>query len=238
MFEKMPHIKEEVYLGFLGRTIDIHWNYHALLMVGIWLVLVPLCITIIRYGKPRPTEFGLRRKVHVKHIEWWWFSVHKYGLWTAAILSLIGASVALVASGGFSGSVHAILGSLTVVMGLIQVTAGMLRGTHGGKYYNKADPDDPATWHGDHYSRTTRRRIFEAYHKTAGYFTLFCAVGAIGSGLMQYPMPTLAKVVFVLPFLFLAFWVVMEFLERRYDGYRAVHGYGLEHPYNKEREFL
>ena len=27
MFEKMPHIKEEVYLEFLGRTIDIHWNY-------------------------------------------------------------------------------------------------------------------------------------------------------------------------------------------------------------------
>jgi hypothetical protein len=51
-------------------------------------------------------------------------------------------------------------------------------------------------------------------------------------------MPWLAWVVFVLPFGFLAFWVLMEFLERRYDGYRAVHGYGLEHPYNKEREFL
>ena len=55
---------------------------------------------------------------------------------------------------------------------------------------------------------------------------------------MQYPMPVLAKIVFVIPFLFLAFWVVMEFFERRYDGYRAVHGYGMDHPYNKEREFL
>ena len=26
--------------------------------------------------------------------------------------------------------------------------------------------------------------------------------------------------------------------ERAYDGYRVAHGYGLEHPYNKEREFL
>lgn len=238
MFEKMPHIKDEVYLEFLGRTIDIHWNYHAILMVSIWLVLVPLCITIIRFGKPRPTEKGLRRQVHFKHIEWWWFSTHKYGLSFAVLLSLAAVAVALVVSGGFSGSVHAILGSLTVTLGIIQLLAGMLRGTHGGKYYNKADPEDPATHHGDHYSRTTRRRIFEAYHKTAGYFTLFCAVGAIGSGLMQYPMPVLAKIVLIIPFVFLAFWVVMEFFERRYDGYRAVHGYGMEHPYNKEREYL
>ncbi len=238
MFEKMPHIKEEIYIGFLDRTIDIHWNYHALLMVGIWLVLVPVCIMIIRFGKPRPTEFGLRRQVHIKHKEWWWFSTHKYGLSLAVFLSLGGVAVALAASGGFSGSVHAILGSLTVILAVVQVTAGMLRGTHGGKYYNRANPDDPSTWQGDHYSRTTRRRIFEAYHKTGGYFTLFCAIGAIGSGLMQYPMPVLAKIVFILPFFYLAFWVIMEFFERSYDGYRAVHGYGKEHPYNKEREFL
>ena len=106
------------------------------------------------------------------------------------------------------------------------------------KYYKFNEDNDQSSWHGDHYSRTTRRRIFEAYHKTAGYFTLFCAIGAIGSGLMQYPMPILARIVFVIPFLFLAFWVIMEFLERRYDGYRAVHGYGIEHPYNKEREYL
>ena len=238
MFEKMPHIKEEVYLEFLGRTIDIHWNYHAILMVTIWLVLVPLFITIIRYGKPRPTEKGLQRQVHVCHIEWWWFTAHKYGLSFAVLLSLAGVAVALVVSQEFSGSVHSILGIMTVTLGVIQLLFGMLRGTHGGQYYNKADPDDPSTHHGDHYSRTTRRRIFEAYHKTAGYFTLFCAVGAIGSGLMQYPMPILTRIVFVIPFLFLAFWVVMEFFERRYDGYRAVHGYGKEHPYNKEREFL
>lgn len=238
MFEPMPHIKEEAYVGLLGRTIDIHWNYHAILMVSIWLVLVPLCITIIRYGKPRPTLKGLQRQVHIKHIEWWWFSIHKYGLWAAVVLSVLGATVAFVVSGGFSGSIHAVFGTVTIVMGIIQVTAGMLRGTHGGKYYLFNENNDPSTWHGDHYSRTTRRRIFEAYHKTAGYFTLIAALGAIGSGLMQYPMPLLAKIVFILPFLFLAFWVVMEFLERRYDGYRAVHGYGMEHPYNKEREFL
>jgi hypothetical protein len=123
-------------------------------------------------------------------------------------------------------------------MACLQAVSGMLRGTHGGKYYYTADPDDPETWKGDHYSRTTRRCIFEAYHKTSGYFAMMFAVGAVGSGLMQYPMPMLAALMFILPFAFLAAWVYLHFKERDYDGYRAVHGYGMEHPYNKERELL
>lgn len=238
MTDKMPHIPDQVYLGFLGRTIEIHWNYHAILMAGIWMFLVPLCITIIRYGKPRPTEHGVRSKVSFWNREWWWFSTHKYGLYVAVALSIAGAVVATVVSQGFSGSTHAILGALTILMGCLQAVSGMLRGTHGGKFYYTARPDDPASWHGDHYSRTRRRRLFEAYHKTTGYFTLLFAVGAVGSGLMQYPMPVFGMVLLALPFAFLAAWVILEYLERRYDGYKAVHGYGLEHPYNKEREFL
>lgn len=238
MAEHVSHIPTEVYLGFLGRTIEIHWNYHAILMFTVWMVLVPLCITIIRYGKPKPTEKGVQTKIGPWEPEWWWFNVHKFGLFLAVFLSLGGVAVALVVSGGISGSVHSVFGILTVVMGCLQVVSALMRGTHGGKYYNKADPNDPATWHGDHYSRTTRRRLFEAYHKTTGYFTALFAVGAVGSGLMQYPMPVLFAIMVSLPFVFLAAWIVMEFLERRYDGYRAVHGYGLEHPYNREREFL
>ena len=237
MNEPLSHIPTEATLPILG-TINIHWDYHAILMVGIWLFWAPICITIIRYGKPRPTELGLQRKVSLWHKEWWWFSTHKYGLYAAVFLSLGGMAVAMVVSGGFSGSVHAIFGMLTIIMAVVQVVFGMLRGTHGGKYYNNADLNDPSTWHGDHYSRTTRRRIFEAYHKTAGYFVILCAAGAIASGLMQYPMPIMAAIVMVTPFFFLAVWIYMEFHERRYDGYRAVHGYGMEHPYNKEREFL
>ncbi len=232
------HIPHEVYFAFLDRTIEIHWNYHALLMSAIWVFLVPLCITIIRYGKPRPTEHGVRSKVSFWNKEWWWFSIHKYGLYTAVLLSLAGLFVALVVSQGFSGSVHSILGLLTIVMGCLQAVSGMLRGTHGGKFYYTAQPDDPQSWQGDHYSRTTRRRIFEAYHKTSGYFAVLFAIGAVGSGLMQYPMPVLAGILLGLPFAFLGVWVVLEYQERRYDGYRAVHGFGLEHPYNKEREYL
>ena len=49
-------------------TIPIHWDYHAMLMVAVWFVLVPICIITIRFGKPKPTLTGLHRKVAVKHI--------------------------------------------------------------------------------------------------------------------------------------------------------------------------
>ena len=55
---------------------------------------------------------------------------------------------------------------------------------------------------------------------------------------MQYEMPILTGLLFVLFLAGLAAWVVYEFKGRRYDGYRVAHGYGLEHPYNKEREIL
>jgi hypothetical protein len=115
---------------------------------------------------------------------------------------------------------------------------GWLRGKHGGKNYYSADPNDPKTWFGDHYNMTTRRRIFEAYHKTAGYFVYFFAAGAVASGLMQYPMPGLAE--FVVAMVLIAFVVsmVLEYNGFRYDGYRAAHGYTMDAPFNKEREFL
>ncbi len=231
-------IPTEVYLGFLDRTIEIHWGYHAILMFSVWMVLVPLCIIIIRFGKPKPTEFGVQTKISIRNLRWWWFNTHKYGLFLAIFLSLGGVAVALTVSGGFSGSVHAMFGLMTVVMGCLQVISALLRGTHGGKYYNNADLNNPDTWRGDHYDHSPRRRRFEAYHKTSGYFTSFFAVGAVGSGLMQYSMPVLTGLMFLLPLAYLAIWIYLEFIGRSYDGYRAVHGYGLEHPYNKEREFL
>ena len=228
----------EFHVGFLGQTFEVHWDYHAILMFSIWMVLVPLCILIIRFGKPKPTEFGVRTKISIGNPSWWWFNAHKYGLFFAIFMSLGGVAVALIASGGFSGSVHSLFGAMTVLMGCLQVISALLRGTHGGKYYYTGKPDDPSTWVGDHYNHTPHRRKFEAYHKTSGYFTSFFAVGAVGSGLMQYSMPVLVGLMFVIPLAFLATWIRLEFLGRQYDGYRAVHGYGLEHPYNKERELL
>ncbi|HET9717935.1 MAG TPA: cytochrome b561 domain-containing protein [Pseudolabrys sp.] len=232
------HIPTEVYFDFLGGAIPIHWNYHALLMVGIWLVLVPICIITIRYGKPRPTPFGIRKEIRLRHIEWWWFSVHKFGFYIAIGLSLAGGAVALAVSRGFSGSVHSIFGIATIALGCLQIVSAWLRGTHGGRYYFKADPNDPSTWRGDHFDMTPRRRKFEAYHKTAGYFAGFFAVGAMASGLMQYPMPILAGVIFVAAFVIVGVCIFLEYKGLRYDGYRAAFGNNPDHPYNKARRDL
>lgn len=238
MNEPQSHIPTEVYLDFLGQTIQIHWNYHAMLMVGIWFVLVPICIITIRYFKPRPSEFGIRTRIALTNIRWWWFNAHKYGLFLAIGLSLVGLAIALVVSKGFSGSVHSWFGLMTILMGCLQVVSALLRGTHGGRYYYTADPEDPATWHGDHFSMTPRRRMFEAYHKTSGYFTGFFAIGAAASGLMQFPIPWLAVSAILAVFVILAACIVFEHRGMKYDGYRAVFGINPEHPFNKARKDL
>ena len=140
-----PHIPTEVHLDFLGRTIPIHWDYHAILMVAVWFVLVPICIITIRFGKPKPTLNGIREKVALRNLAWWWFSVHKYGLMLAVGLALAGAAMALMVSGGFSGSLHSFFGISTVAIGCLQVVSGWVRGKHGGKNYYTADPNDPST---------------------------------------------------------------------------------------------
>jgi hypothetical protein len=231
-----PHIPNEVYLDFLGRTIDVHWNYHAMLMVFIWLVLVPCCILAIRFGKPRPRPHGIREQVKLTNIAWWWFSIHKFGLYIAIGLALIGGGIALTVSKGFSGSVHSIFGILTLTFGTLQIVSSWLRGKHGGKYYFKADLNDPESWFGDHYNMTPRRRRFEAYHRTAGYFAAFCAIGAIASGMMQYPMPLLLGFALLAVIVILGASIIFEYKGLRYDGYRAAFGNDPEHPYNIARK--
>lgn len=238
MTQTAPHIPTEVYLAFLDRSIEIHWNYHAILMFAVWIVLVPFCITVMRFHKPPPSAKGIIRDVSLWHREWLFFSVHKFGLFLAMLLALGGTGFALFVSGGFSGSIHAYFGLLTVLMGAGQIVSSQFRGTRGGKYRVGADPNDPATWQGDQYSRTPKRRIFEAVHKTSGYFTMLFAFGAIGSGLMQYNMPILTAVFIGLSIALCCAWAIYDYKGRNYDGYRVAHGYEREHPYNKEREFL
>ncbi len=238
MAEKMSHIPDEVYLEFLGQTVEIHWDLHAILMATIWIILVPLCIIAIRFFKPKPTERGVLDKINVRDPQWWWFHAHKFGLYFCIALSLVGVIVAIVVSKGFSGTVHSVFGILTVIFGCLQVISSWVRGRHGGRYYATADPDDPSTWHGDHFNMTTRRRRFETYHKTAGYFAMICAVGAVASGLMQFPMPIFGVLLLIALFGLFILVMVLEHAGMRYDSYRAVFGYDPENPYNKARKHL
>ena len=55
---------------------------------------------------------------------------------------------------------------------------------------------------------------------------------------MQFPLPGLAIFMFIVVAVFSALWMFLEFKGKRHDGYRAVFGYGMEHPYNKSRKEL
>ncbi len=235
--DAQSHIPTEVYLDFLGRTIEINWNYHAILMTGVWFILVPICILSIRYFKPAPKPRGIRDQIKPTNIAWLWFFIHKYGFYLAIGLSLGGLLVAMVVSQGFSGSVHSIFGMATIVLGCLVVGSSWLRGVHGGKYYYNADPDDPSTWKGDHYNMTPRRQRFEAFHKTAGYITGFFAFGAVASGLMQYSMPVLMGILLVTVLVVSVLSILWEYKGRAYDTYRSCFGDEPDNPRNKIQKY-
>ena len=228
-------IPTEVYVAVLDRSIQIHWNYHALLMTIVWLVLVPAGVFAVRFCKPKPSEYGIAKGTAKLDPKLRWWSVHYVVLYTSMALSMGGIALAVFVSGGFSGSLHGALGIGVFLFGALQLASAWCRGTHGGKYGAHSDPVDPATWRGDHFDMTPRRRWFEAYHKSAGYFSLALAFCAIASGLSQYPMPALAIGAAVLLLAILALWVIFEGKGYRQDTYQSVYGDRADHPYNRRR---
>jgi len=231
-------IPTEVYVAFLDRTITLHWELHALLMTGIWFVLVPIGVVAVRYFKPKPTTYGIEKETGRLDAKLIWWTIHYSILYGAIGLSLLGMSTAMLAVGRFSGSVHAIFGLGTIVFGCLQIVSAWFRGSHGGKHGEGSDPDDPSTWGGDHFDMTPQRRWFEAYHKTTGYFTIVLALGAVASGLQRF---WVAQIAIAIVFILIVLLLVCVLLERkgfRKDTYRSVYGNHPDNPYNKAREGL
>ena len=228
-------IPTEVYLAFLDRTIEIHWDNHALLMTLAWFVVVPVAILAIRYFKPLPTTYGIERGTGRFDRRLLWWTIHWTFLYAAIGLTLAGTVIAVVVSQGFSGSVHAVFGLAATAMGCLQIVSAWLRGSHGGKHGAASDPDRPETWHGDHFDMTPRRRCFEAYHKAAGHLALALALAAAATGLLQHWVGAAALIVAAAVVLGLVLLVLFEVLEMRQDTYRSVYGNHPGHPYNKTR---
>lgn len=228
-------IPTEVHLGFLNRTIEIHWDNHALLMTFAWFVLVPVAILAIRYFKPLPTAYGIARGTGRFDRRLLWWTIHWALLYAAIGLSLASTVIALVVSQGFSGTIHAVFGLAATAMGCLQIVSAWLRGSHGGKHGASSDPERPETWHGDHYDMTGQRRWFEAYHRAAGHLTAALALAAVASGLLQHWVTSAALIVGAAVVLGLLLMVVFEGLDMRQDTYRSVYGNHPDHPYNKAR---
>lgn len=231
-------IPTEVYVAFLDRTFELHWDYHAMLMTGIWFVLVPIGVIAVRFFKPKPTTYGIEKETGRLDAKLRWWTIHYVILYVAIALALLGMATATLANGGFSGSVHAIFGFGTMLFGCLQIVSAWFRGSHGGKHGADSDPDDPSTWRGDHFDMTPRRRWFEAYHKTCGYLAIVLALGAVASGLQRFWVPQIAiALVLILVVLPLAY-VLLEGKGYRQDTYRSVYGKHPDNPHNKAREDL
>ena len=228
-------IPEEGHIPFLDITIPIHWENHAVLMFGVWFVLVPLAVMILRYGKIKPRTYGIPRdtpKLALPELCW---TLHFWSLRLAMFLAIAGALFAILLSGGFSATLHAWFGTGTVLMGMLQVVSSWFRGTHGGRKDPASDPEDRATWGGDHFDMTPQRWWFETYHKTAGYFTMLMAFGAVATGLSQFWMPWIAAGLVLVFLVTCGAAIVLQGLGYHHDTYQSVFGTHPEHPFNKRR---
>jgi hypothetical protein len=202
--------------------------WHGRVMTLAWGFAVPIGVILARYFKILPRQnwpHELDNKV-------WWHS-HLSLHYLAGLLTLLG--IALVLQGlvtiGNSGT-HAVFGWALVLLALGQFMGGWLRGSKGGPTDRALD----GSLHGDHYSMTRRRVIFEYAHKGGGYLALCMACGAILSGLWRANAPHWM-------WLMLLFWwgflITLAFnLQRKgraFDTYQAIWGPDPNHPGNARK---
>ena len=205
--------------------------WHGGLMLLAWFVLLPGGALAARFFKVLP---GQDFPAVLDNRAWW--QAH-------LLLQYAGSAVAAAAlwiawdalDGRWDWSEpHAVLGTAIMALCALQVGSGMLRGTKGGPTDIHADPADPATWRGDHYDMTLYRRLFEGWHKRAGYAAFLLAVPAawLGLGLVAAPLwarvpPLLAAAGFAVAF------GVLTRRGRRVDTWVAIWGppgAGYAHP--------
>lgn len=157
---------------------------HAALMLASWSVLLPAGALLARYGKVTADQDFPREADNP-----FWWNWHRGLQYVGTALATAAFALVLSQTGGRFATWHGLLGLLVLVLGWGQVLAGWLRGSKGGPSDDTADPDHPESWRGDHFDMTLRRRLFERWHKTAGWACLALAavVALLGAELIGAP---------------------------------------------------
>ncbi len=209
-----------------GHVVTEAVAWHGRLMVLAWAVLVPTAILIARFAKVLPSQ----RWPEELDSQLWWRS---HWIMQSLALALCLVAFALVWGGGLfatQAGVHGWVGRAIVLLVVVQVLSGLLRGSKGGPTAPSADGVE----HGDHYSMTRRRKVFERFHKTLGYgLVVFSAVGVIG-GLWSANAPRWMWLSVMLWWCVLV--TVFYILQRRgcaVDTYQAIWGPNPKHPGNR-----
>jgi len=211
------------------HDVGMALSWHARLMVLGWGVAAPLSILIVRFFKIVPWQDWPRE---LDNKIWW----HSH--WIIQSIVLILSAVALtfiLASPQNTGQriTHKLFGYAVLVLGGGQAFSGLLRGSKGGPTDIRSD----GGWHGDHYIMTTRRLIFEYFHKSFGYLTLILMIGAVMSGLWAANAPHwMWCVIFLLWGIISFFAIYLQRRGRAVDTYQAIWGPDPVHPGNRMKK--
>ena len=147
--------------------------WHGGLMLLAWFVLLPAGALIARFYKVLPRQDF---PAVVDNKAWWRAHLAlQYG-GTAVAGAAFWIVWDAVGRKMHWFNPHAFLGASVLGICALQVLSAWLRGTNGGPMEKGADSNDPTTWRGDHYDMTLRRRVFEAWHKHAGYLAFLLAI--------------------------------------------------------------
>ena len=205
---------------------------HAVLMMAAWLVLFPAGAAIARFCK---VTAGQDWPQVVDNQLWWW--LHRVVQYAGVAAASAGFVIAWRAAGGLDiGLRHVQAGLAVLAVAALQVASSWARGSKGGPTEAGADARRPATWRGDHYDMTPRRRAFERWHKTAGWSSILCAPIVVLLGLSLYGWPgTLCGLAVALVLLQAAAFALLARTSRRIGTYQAIWGPDPLHPGNRPR---
>ena len=205
---------------------------HGVLMLLAWIGLLPTGVLVARYLKVRRGQDFPRELDNPL-----WFYFHVASQYAGMAIACLGVVIVWNALGSFDvADRHAQLGAIVMSLGILQIVASWLRGTKGGPTDKGADPARPETWRGDHYDMTLRRRLFEVWHKTAGYVALALAVPTAMMGLDRLGVPNSVQLLpAALAVAFVVAMVLFERAGRRVPTYWAIWGPDPTHPGNRPR---
>jgi len=204
-----------------AHDLDVWTAWHGRLMVLAWGIFSPLGVLIARFCKILPKQ-DWPRQVDTRT---WWYG-HLTLQYSAGIAALVALGLILSRRGGGEvGSIHANIGWGVLCLVALQFFAGWLRGSKGG-------PSERALM-GDHYDMTKRRRMFEVYHKTAGYCVLLAAVLSVLTGLWHANAPHWMWLVLGTWWaLLIAVFAALQKRGLAIDTYQAIWGPDTAHPGN------
>ena len=139
---------------------------HGSCMLTGWGLLLPNGMLVARYFKLHPPSNSA------------WFKFHRICQPMGLVISTIGWIIALVNFDVFQDRdtrfIHGLVGSIVMALGWLQPLNAYLRP------HLPSSPDQP---------KTTKRIVWEHYHRGAGWFCFFCALVVIFLGTTMIPLP-------------------------------------------------